>query len=325
MNEQKPDAKATSADIKKQIEQAKDDLKNSGRPLVGQIANEINASESTPKEPAKVEVKPEPQKEAAKRVESPTTEEVDFKEWAKKKGIDWTTDETVISALRKSDQAFHEKRAKEKQAEQALPPYVAPPPPYQSPPYGYQPPAYQPPFNNRVLLENLARQYNMPPEDVERLMNFNKDYFEAATRGEREKTRAELETIKLENQKNSVFRELSSDPIFRKPEIAIEFHRVLEEMQSRDPQSFEQDPRAYIEAYKQAQLNVFRRNLEGQPLQEGVPPIPRPPLTPPKPLGQGSGGGAYENENAIDPVAFAKLSRNDKAAILEKMGLKQPV
>ncbi len=328
-NEQKQETRLTSADIKKQIQAKTEDLKNSGLPITGQVANEINANPSTPEKSVKAEVKPDPQVEAAKKVEDlkPSDQHsVDLKEWAKKRGIDWTTEETVLSALRKSDQEFHRRQEERKAKEPANQPgYV--PPAYTPPTQTYQniPPAYAPqpaPANNRAMFENLARIYNMPVEDVERLMAFNRDFFQAASEQERIKTRAELEEIKRENLKNSVFRELSSDPAFRKPEVAVEYHRVLEEMQNSDPQYFEQDPNAYLRAYDKTLINIARRNLEGQPLQEGIPPIAKPPVTPPRPLGQGSGGGSQENENQFNMATFAKASVDEKARILEGMGLR---
>lgn len=330
MSEQTPNEKVTSADLKKQIEEAtktekaKKSAKESSLPLTGMIAAEINASEpSTTVVTPKAESKPDPVTPAAETATAPK-ESGDFKEWAKKKGIDWTTDDSVLSALHKSDQEFHrkqaERKAQEKQVQQQ-PPYTPPSYAPPAPNYGYQP-AYQIP--QRQLVENIARQYNMTPEDVERLAAFNRDFFETAMKTERERQAQDMDSIRVENQKNSVFRELSSDPVFRKPEVAIEYHRVLEEMQDQDPHSFEKDPNAYRRAFDRTLQNIARRNLEGRPLQEGNPlnALPMtPPLTPPRSLGQGSGGGAYENENGIDAAQFGKLSVDEKRKVLERAGL----
>lgn len=303
----------TSADIKKQIEAKKEELKNSGLPITGQLANEINASASTP---AIEPVKSEPEK-ATKGVESSkTAEDAALKDWAKKKGIDWTTDQDVLSGLRKSDQAFHEKRAKDKLTEPTNQ-YV--PPPYTPPVYQPAPTPYAP--NNLQMLQNVARDYQMTVEDADKLIRFNRDFYAVASKEDREKHERELELIKRENRKNSVFRELSSDPALRQPHVAMEYQRVLEEMQASDPQSFEQDPNAYIRALDKAQINIFRRNLQGQELQEGVPPIAKLPLTPPRPLGMGNGGGASEDENSFDMKSYIEMPSSEKRKILEKMGL----
>lgn len=327
--EQKTETRMTAADIKKQIQAKTEELKNSGLPITGQVANEINANQSTPASTTKVEVKPEPQIEAVKRLEEPKPvgeNQVDLKEWAKKKGIDWTTEDSVLAALRKSDEAFHKRQQERKMKEPANQPgYIPPPYTNQQPPaYAPNPPYYpsQAPVNNRTQLSNLARIYNMPEEDVERLIAFNRDFFQAVSEVERQKISKEMDEIKRENQKNSVFRELSSDPAFRRPEVAVEFSKVLEEMQNNDPHSFEVDPNAYLRAYDKTLINIARRNLEGQPLQEGIPPIARPPLTPPRPLGQASGGGALESESGIDIKAFSKASVEEKARILEGMGIR---
>ena len=327
MSEQQTEKRSTSAEIKKQIEDATKAAKEGQLPLTGQVAAEINASASTPAIDAKPESKPDhPQKDASAAEGAAATESADLKEWAKKKGIDWTTEDSIIAALRKSDQAFHAKRQAEKAREGATPPSYAPPPPaYQPPPQYPQPPAQIPPVPNRATLENIARQYNMTVDDAERLVTFNRDFFEAVMRSERAQWQAKVAEIERENLKNSVFRELSSDPVFRRPDVAMEFHTVLDQMQETDPRSFEQDPSAYRRAFDRALQNIARRNLEGRPLQEGVPPNARtmsPPTTPPRPLGRGSGGSMYESESGIDPAQFAKLPLEEKRKVLEGMGLR---
>lgn len=326
MSEQ-PNEGLTSAEIKKQIEEAKKtqkieegkkSLKDSGLPLTGQVANEINATLSTPEETTKTESKPDPEKPAAEK-------DVDLQAWAKKRGIDWTTEESVLSALRKSDQEFHKRQAERKAREmEANPPYR--PPSYQPPtqPYPFQVYPFQSaPPSSKEVVENIAKQYNMLPEDVERLAAFNRDFFEVASRVEREKLQHEMESIRLENQKNSVFRELSSDPAFRHPEVGREFTQVLDVMQNSDPKAFE-NPSAYRRAFEIALSNIARRNLEGRTLEEGTPPTPRmtPPLIPPRSLGTLSGGGAGEKEEGIDPKEFARLPLEEKRKVLEKAGLR---
>src|ERR1044072_3356323 len=188
----KTEPRTTAAEIKKQIEEAtktekaKTEIKDSGMPLTNQLANEINATESTPKVEPKTEgasapSKPDQPKAAAETASGQETGSVDLKEWAKKKGIDWTTEDSILSALRKADQEFHKRQQerKEKEAGQR----VVYPPPYQPPAYipppvypnGYQG-AYAPyPAPPQSITENIAKQYNMTVEDVERLAAFNKD------------------------------------------------------------------------------------------------------------------------------------------------------
>lgn len=329
MSEQNPNERLTSAEIKKQIqeaskaEKAKTEVKESGMPITGMLANEINASaSSTPPVTLQAASKPEPVKAAEESTN------VDYKDWAKKKGIDWTTDDSVLSALHKSDQEFHKRQAERKAKEAVNTPNTSAynPPPAQvpfPPQNGYQN-AYAP-QNDQTVVNNLARQYNMAPEDIPKLAAWSKDFFEVAIKSERDRMNAEFESMRIENQKNSVFRELSQDPVFRNPEVGVEYHRVLEEMQAIDPQSFEKDPTAYRRAYDKTLQNIGRRNLEGKPLQEGVPPKARtiqPPSTPPRQLGIGSGGGALENESGFDREAYFNLkSPEEKKAMLAQMGL----
>ena len=315
----------TAADIKKQIQKAQEELKNSALPVTGMLANEVNANTIT----AEAEVKPEPQPAAAKRVEDPkpseSKDQLDVKEWAKKKGIDWTTDESILKALHRSDQAFHEKRQRERQMEPAnqpgyIPPAYTPP----APPVNYQPaPAYaQPPQNNRAMIENIARTYNMTADDAEKLLPMMKDFYEAANAVERKRIEEKMATLERENQKNSVFRELASDPAFRNPEVAMEYHKTLEEMQASDPRSFEEDPRQYVKVFDRALANIARRKLMGQPLQEAVPPIAKLPTNPPRQRGEASGGGALENENSMSSQQFARLSLKEQRDYLTALGLR---
>lgn len=308
----------TSADLKAEIEvktkEMKEAVKNGTVPLTPGVVAEINASESTPETPQAAS-KPEPVKAA----EPATGNSVDYKEWAKKKGIDWTTDSTVLAALHKSDQEFHKKRAEEKAKEPAPPAYIPPP---SQPAYGYQP-AYVPPTpNQRQIIEELARANNMTPEDFERVARVSREVYEANAQLDRVKWQKEMESIKLAEQKNSVFRELSSDPVFRNQEVAVEYHNVLEQMQASDPVSFEKDPLQYKRAYDKALSNIGRRNLEGKSLAEGAtPPINTLPTTPPKPFGQGSGGGYAEQESAIDMKTWNDLSPADKKKWFQERGL----
>lgn len=324
MNDQQTvEEKVTAADIKRQINEAKEAMKDSGMPITGQLANEINASaESIPEVTnSKAEVKPEPVK-AAEKVEALSAEDADLMEWAKKKGVaKWETDLTVLKALRKSDQDYGKWKAEEKAKGGEVRSY---PPP--QPQAAYNPPAppVMPVIQNRQTLEHLAKQYDVPPDDFVKIMKINQDFYEVASRGDRDRQQAEFESIRREQQKQAVLHELSSDPVLKNPEIAAEFQRLIQEKQSIDPNSFEKDPTAYIDAREKALNNYARRNLEGRILQEGVTPQARMvmPTTPPRPLGRGSGGGAEVNESEISPDQFAKLTLAEKAYTLKKMGLR---
>lgn len=317
-----PDKRQTSAEIKAAIDaktqEMKDAAKNGTIPLTPGVIAEINAS--TPEVGSTPASKPEPS-QAAEKATVPTQESIDLKEWAKKKGYDLSTEESVLSTLRKADQVFHQRQAEKKAKEAVAPQYI--PQQSQAPQNGnYQP--YASPQNPRQILEDLAKQANMTPEDFERVARASRMVYDAAASQDRRRYDQELEAIKVENQKNSVFRELSADPIFRRPEVAMEYHQVLEEMQAQDPNSFEKDPTQYKKAYEKAVFNIGRRNLEGKPLVEGVPPQVNQgfiPTMPPKPLGQGSGGGQADNENEIDMKTWNNLSPTEKKKWFQERGL----
>lgn len=324
--ELKTEPRQSSADIKKQIAEATKadkhmtDLKESSMPLTGTMAHEINASASTTTPAPQVGSKPELPSGAAQGVEpAKSPGGGDSLEWARKKGITWIDDSSIADALRKADQAFHEHRNKEKEKLRG-----APLPAYQPPVQYAPPPPYIPPNQpNQNVLNQIAQTYGIPVEDTARIMPLINDFFAVAGQQQRADLKREIDSIRLEGEKNSVFRELSADPVFKNPIVGEEFHRVMEEMQTSDPQSFEH-PSAYKRAFHQAVFNIGRRNLEGRPLTEGVPLKSGPalPNMPPRALGNGSGGGASENEAAIDPQTFAKSSLEDKRKILEGMGLR---
>lgn len=335
----------SSAELKKEIEAAqkseretrvKTDLKESGLPLVAGVAADINASNSTPEPKPATESRTEPaQSPAHPASEKEAAQSAALKDWAKKKGINWDTSDSVLMELRKKEQEFHAKRQADKERERQQQPQYPPYPPYAGAnlyppqaPYASTPQPMAPAVPSEEVLQNIARNYNITPEDAKRLISFNRDFFEVAIRNERQQWQQRMNDMERENQRNAVFRELSADPVFRRMDVAMEFHTVLDDMQSADPTSFEQDPNAYRRAYDRALVNIARRNLEGQPLQEGVPPQARSnesslPTNPPRPLGQGSGGGQYQNENSIDPKEFAKLPLEEKRKYLDGMGLVQ--
>lgn len=333
------ESRQTAAEIKKQIneatsaDKAKIAIKESGMPITGMLAAEINASGPVTDGKSKAESKPDPAKAAEESVDEKSAR---LKEWGKKKGVNWTEglpqaeEDSILSALHKSDQAFHAKRQEDRAKEVTYPPQgnVTPPPNYPMPQQPQQPSNSNgyapPPPPNRQAIENIARNYNMLPEDAERFLMFSNDLFEARMTQERSRQNAEMAEkwgpIERDTRRNTIFRELSSDPALRDPEIKEEFDKVLEGMRSADPQSFERDPSMYTKALDRSVNNVARRNLGGRKLEEGVPPTALP-VNPPPQLGNGSGGGSLENETGVDPVEFRKLSLEDKKAVMEKMGL----
>ena len=307
---------SSAADMKMKIEQLaakNEEAKKAslpGKPLqegVSPRADLIDSKTVEANEKAKSAQALAPQ---ANSVTTQTVNGVDLQEWAKKKGINWTTDEDVIAALRKSDEEFHKKR-QEKLREQGAQ-YANPVPQYTPPPNYSVPQNYA--NDPKRITETLARQYNIPVEDIERLSMFNRDMFNAMMQQERMRYQSEMESIRRDTAKNAIFQELSSDPLLKRPEINYEFHKVLEEMQETDPNSFNEDPSKYKYAYEKALANYTRRNLQGNNGSDFVPPT-----TPPPTKQQGSNESQPENE-LPGVKEYAKLSLDDKKRILNKIG-----
>ena len=306
-----PQGHETSSDLKMRIEQMQD--AKAKAEAASKKANVQNEPVKT-KEP-QAQPGPEPKGKTA-----PPQPSVDLQEWAKAKGIDWTSDASVLEALRKSDQEFHKRREEKLKAtgQNASQGYQQPPQPtYQPPQSGYQAPQV-PQLPQQTLVE-IGRQYNMAPEDVERLLKFNRDQFEIMQRGYDQRVRQEIDAMKRDNSKNSVFVELSSDPIFRRPEVLQEWHRTVEEMQDGNPHMFE-DPNDYRQAYDRALANIARRNLQANVSTGSKSNIFAPPTNPPRPIGTG-GEGAMQNESELTSDQFKKLDVDEKRRMLDRMGL----
>jgi len=316
-----PQGHETSVDLKMRIEKKQAELAEAksakrGRPLQeGKTPKIDEVSEPVKTKAAQPSKEAQPQEEKTDSKNS-----VDLQDWAKAKGVDWTSDTSVLEALRKSDIEFHRKREEKLKALAQNAPSVAPvaPSPYQPPyyqPTGYQPPPIQP---NQVMLDNIARQYNMTPEDVERLLKFNRDQFEIMQRNYDQQIQRRFAEIQRDTNKNSIFQELSSDPIFRNPEVLNEWHRTVEEMQDRDPQSFE-DPSNYRRAYDETLKNIGRRYLQGNNTRSSKSDIFASPTNPPRPTGT-SGEGTMPNDSEMVPINYDRLSVEEQRAYLSKLG-----
>jgi hypothetical protein len=340
MNEVTTEKRKSSAELKAEIHAAqvaereskkKTELMQSGLPLTA-IADQINANSTTqaPKTESKSQPAQAPAEPATEKATVQKTESVELQEWKKKKGINWDTPDSVALELRKLDQEFHRKRAEEvKNGTDQRPPQAngwtpqpnfAPQPPVNPYPNYVQPA----PVPSRQLVEKLAHQYGVLPDEFEKITAIQRDLTAAMLQQQRQLDQQKWEQMERENIKNSEFRELSADPVFRRPEVAKAFHEVIENMQVTDPSSFSQDPYVYRKAFDRALTNIARRNLEGAvPYQETPSPF-QLPNTPPRPLGQGAGGGRDANENGLTQAEFERLPVDEKRKILSQMGLVQP-
>jgi len=320
-----PQSSDTAADLKMKIEkmqaQRSDAKGSTGKPLVYEkVPNSSGPSQEVKANKTKVEgavpqAIPSPEKRDTK-TESPK-QSVDLQNWAKSKGIDWTSDTSVLEALRKSDMEFHRKRQVEKSKDVSN----MSAPAYQQ---SFQPPAQvpNPPISlPRQAIGQIARSYNLAPEDAERLIAFNNDFMEAKLNQERARLQKEFDELKKSNAKNDIFRELSSDPAFKNPQVIHEYYRTIEELQERDPRAFDEDPSVYKRAYDQVLINYARRNLQGETLSfERNENSFLPPSTPPRSIGKG-GTGEMHRESELSSEDFSRLSVEEQKTILSRMGL----
>lgn len=243
-------------------------------------------------------------------------EEVDPIEWARKKGL--TSEESIARSLREMESEFHRRNQGKWQApaQNAPQPVTAPPPPsYTAPVQGYQQPSV-PMQIPRQLLENIGRQYNMNVDDAEKLLNFNRDFYESMMVNERKRHDQEMTEFRRENTRNSEFRSLMLDPAFKHPQVQMEVSRILKE----DPTAFEREPEPFKWAYKEALVEMARRNLQGNETTDSSnASMFTPPTKPPTQLGTSAGAEPV----GLSAQEFARLPVEDKAKILNQMGARK--
>lgn len=321
-----PQPSDTAATLKMKIEKRQEELNS--RKAIKVETDKVPGSDQTgidKNQGKRTVVEEKPRAEKPQELNAPAKEEVNPIEWARKKGL--TSEEAIARSLRAMEDEFHRRnQGKWKSQNDQAPVQNGQngqygPPPTQRPNYQPQQPVYQnPPFvaPPRQVLENIGRQYNMDPNDVERLMAFNNDFVEAKLQAERKQWGEKFTFIEKENKRNSEIMELMQDPFFRTPEVQMEINRVFEE----DPEAYdrESDPNKW--AYKEAALRLARRNLQGE-FSHAVDSSKSNmfPTNPPKQVGQG--GGVSNESGYISTKEFAALPPEEKRKVLNDMGLIQ--
>lgn len=262
---------------------------------------------------------------APAKTDVPGSQGSDPIDWARKKGLKSEAD--IARSLRAMEDEFHKRNQNGRQgwpapgAPQPVPPapnYPSQPPMatprYSPPPASYQPPQYQNPV---VAKQQLAQRYNLAPEDLDRVLPLVADVTEARIAQRDQQWAEKLSTIEKENARNSEFRELMADPVFKDPQVQMEVHRVFEE----NPTVFESESAPYKWAYNQALGRIARRNLQGATGSTENPNAPLTPPTRPPSIGTGSGSGIPE-PGTLTPQAFADLPLEDKQKLLTRMGVR---
>lgn len=237
-------------------------------------------------------------------------------EWLGKKGF--KSPEDVAVSLRELEREFHRDR---QDARDKAP--VAPVPPAQPPvapviPWGYP----YPPAPPRPDPAAMAEEYNMAPEDFQRVAKLASDMAEAIV-NRRLGTivpglHSRVQNVERESTLQRDLVSLMADPYFKHPQVAYEMHRVIQE----NPAIFEKQPLPYRYAFDEALKRVARANLGGSNQQiekaDKDKPTAKPPITA---GGNGTGSGESTSTGVeIDTKAFAALSREEKKAYLKSVG-----
>lgn len=277
--------------------------------------------------PAQVTPAPSsPERQDRPQVAAMATGNPEVDEWLGKKGFKSMEDMAV--SLRELEREYHRKAQESRTQTPPATPPMAPPipgsPVYAPPaPVGY-PQNWYPPAPVAPNAEELAKKYNMTPEDFERVAALANDMAEAKLDRRLSAILPTLsnkvQNIERETEKQRDMVNLMADPLFKHPQVQFEMHRVLEE----NPSIFEKAPLPYRVAYKEALERIARSNLGGssQTIPAPTPgrtPGSRPPQTA---GGNGNGGGGAPNDTPteVTPEAFAKFSLQEKASYLRSVG-----
>lgn len=231
-------------------------------------------------------------------------DEVD--EWMRKKGFKSSRD--MAKSLRHLERKLHEKA-------KAMPRHE------DQPNYGYQPGYRQAPVTPTV--EELARRYNLPPEDFERVMPLINDAADFKIRSGVQPLLNELNALKKEMARGREMDNLKEDPAFHNREVLKEMYQIIEE----EPSILEREPEPYNYAFNKALSNMGRRIIEGRaPTNDDIDETRTGIPTTPPPLGRGAASGSKgtpmrSRPNKMTQERFNSLSSADMEKYLASRGL----
>ena len=321
-----------------------DDIENlSDEELEKQALAEAGAKQSkaAPEEP---EPEPEtvddaPQASAPETQEPPVTpspssepvndrqqgNDKDPMERARRKGLD--TPEALARSLASLEDEFHRRNQAGHPGYQDIrngnpAPQNPPPPPNwnpapQAPAYGYPPQngyGYPPPPSRQDIAHQLARENNMDPEDVERLMPLIVRVSDVAASRRTASLERELHEVRRQSARNAEFNQLMQDPAFSDQRVQTEMREVL-----KDGSLFQQGGRAYTTAFNMALANLARKTLQQEMPKGNTSPGERPPVT-----AGGGNGSANTGPHAITEKEFLGWSEDQQKAFLKSNGQKVP-
>lgn len=288
-------------------------------------------------EPEETEPEPEtvqdsPQADAADTKEPPVTpsqnsepvddrqqgDDKDPMERARRKGLD--TPEALARSLAALEDEFHRRNQAghpgyrdvqngNPAPQPNTPPNWTPKPTAMPPGYGY--PQTQPAPDIR----KLAQQFDMDPEDFDRIARLNGALTRAAIAQERERWETEMSDIKRQAARSSEFNRLMQDPDFSDPRVQKEMREVL-----KDGSLFQRGEGAYITAFHMALTNLARKTLQqesttrGNANTEGKPPV----------TAGGGNGSANTGPHRITEKEFLGWTEEQQKAFLASNGAKVP-
>lgn len=320
----------TAADFKKRIEETQRELKREEaarnapkvQPEPSKSVEVVTPAQVTPASPDLT------RQERPQVAPTMATGNPEVDEWLGKKGFKSMEDMAV--SLRELEREYHRKAQETRTPTPPAPPVMAPPipgvtgyPPSAPPVYpgAWYPPAPPPPAPNA---EELAKRYNMTPEDFERVASLANDMAEAKLDRRLSAIMpgltSKVQNIERETEKQRDLVNLMADPVFKNPQVQFEMHRVIEE----NPSIFEKSTLPYRTAFNEALTRVARATLggTGTPAPATTPgrtPGARPPQTAGG-NGNGGGGAPSETPSEVTADAFARMSLKEKAEYLRAVG-----
>lgn len=236
----------------------------------------------------------------------------DWKKWIEKKGFKSTED--MVRSMRELERELH--RRGQGQGATPLPAIPGP----SNTPRPYYPP--QPPPNESV--EQLAKRYNLDPEDFQKVAPLAADIASAQVGQRIAPLMAELNRLNREVARNAELQSLKEDPAFENPRVQFEMHRILES----NPSIIQNEPAPWRYAFNEALRTMGRRILDGsiEPITESKPVSGSVPyaMTPPRTAGGGSAPTASQGIGIKPPErmsaeAFKRLPAAEQRKVLEKL------
>lgn len=262
---------------------------------------------------------PEPTSEAEQHAPAPVTptpaqetpSAADPLKWAEKKGLN--SPEALARSLQSMEEEFHRRNQAGHPGYRDIPngnpaPMPPAPPPNwnpnpQAPAYGYPPPP-PPAFDKR----ELARRYDMDPDDFDKIARLNADLTRQAIAMERQRWEGEMSEVRRSTARNAEFTQLMQDPAFSDPRVQAEMREVL-----KDGQLFQQGGPVYARAFNMALANLTRKQLQQGAVPENRTPSNTPPVT-------AGGGNGSAKTYQVNQAMFDSWSLKDQEAFLKSDG-----